>query len=229
MPISSTATSCSGPRRSSVSGRPISLFSLPSLRSTVQRWASISAICSLVDVLASDPVMPTTSGAKRSRQTAAAERRATPASATWTTLTPGPSPRQIRPRLVHPEPRGRSRRPGRRRPGSAGRRCVRREARRRHCRGRRGGNRRRRRGSAPLPARRSVPPTAAANPTPSKLGRSAAGAAVGWSLTIAGHSRTAGVTRRRATARPESCPDACGCPFRCPFLCVCAWDCCQSA
>ena len=51
-----------GASRSNVSGNPISLFSLAVLRSTCQRAARTSAICSLVDVLARDPVTPTTSG-----------------------------------------------------------------------------------------------------------------------------------------------------------------------
>ncbi len=89
MPISRTATSSVGDSRSNVSGSPISLFSLALLRSTCQRVASTSAVCSLVDVLASDPVTPTTSGSNRSRHAPAARRRASSGSSTTTTATPG--------------------------------------------------------------------------------------------------------------------------------------------
>ena len=71
IPISRTAARCSGPRRRSVSGSPISLFWLPSLLSVGIAAARTAAVASLVDVLATLPVMPTTSGAKRARQAAA--------------------------------------------------------------------------------------------------------------------------------------------------------------
>ena len=58
IPISRTAASCSGPIRSSVSGRPTSLFWLPSLRSVRKRADRTAAIASLVDVLAMLPVTP---------------------------------------------------------------------------------------------------------------------------------------------------------------------------
>ena len=65
IPISRTAASCSGPRRMSVSGRPTSLFWLPSLRSVRKRRPRTAATASLVDVLAMLPVTPTTSGSNR--------------------------------------------------------------------------------------------------------------------------------------------------------------------
>ena len=59
------------PRRRSVSGRPISLFWLPSLFRVGIAAPRTAAVASFVDVLAKLPVMPTTSGAKRARQAAA--------------------------------------------------------------------------------------------------------------------------------------------------------------
>ncbi len=87
IPISRTAASCSGPRRSTVSGRPISLFWLPSLLSVRIVVARTAATASLVEVLAMLPVMPTTSGVNRLRQPAATDPRAAMASATRTIVT----------------------------------------------------------------------------------------------------------------------------------------------
>ncbi len=89
MPISRATASCSGPRRRSVRGRPISLFWLPSLFS-VRNWrASTAATASLVEVLAMLPVIPTTSGSNRARQVAARAPRAAIGSATAMTATSG--------------------------------------------------------------------------------------------------------------------------------------------
>ena len=88
MPISSTAAVWAGSRRSSVSGRPVSLFRLPSVRSTRWRTPSTAAVSSLVDVLPLLPVMPTTSGATRPRTCSARSYRARQVSATWTTAAP---------------------------------------------------------------------------------------------------------------------------------------------
>ena len=52
MPISRTAARCSGPRRRTVSGRPISLFWLPSLRRVGSAAPRTAATASLVEVLA---------------------------------------------------------------------------------------------------------------------------------------------------------------------------------
>ena len=87
IPISRTAASCSGPRRMSVSGRPTSLFWLPSLRNVRKRRARTAATASLVEVLAMLPVTPTTSGSNRRRQPAAIAPRALSGSATRTTVT----------------------------------------------------------------------------------------------------------------------------------------------
>ena len=84
IPISSTAASCSGPRRISVSGSPTSLFWLPSVLSVRRAAPRTVATASLVDVLAMLPVIPTTSGSNRRRQPAATAPRATSASATRT-------------------------------------------------------------------------------------------------------------------------------------------------
>ena len=92
MPISRTAASCSGPSRRTVSGRPTSLFWLPSLRSVRKRLARTAAMASLVEVLAMLPVTPTTSGLNRRRQPAATAPSAATASATRTTVT---SPRVV--------------------------------------------------------------------------------------------------------------------------------------
>ena len=56
---------CSGRRRSSVSGRPYWLLRLPSVFSTGPRVASSAAVISLVVVLPTEPVMPTTRDARR--------------------------------------------------------------------------------------------------------------------------------------------------------------------
>ena len=87
MPISSTAASCSGPNRRTVSGSPISLFWLPSLLSVRRAVPRTAAIASLVDVLAMLPVTPTTTGSKRRRQPAATAPRAAAPSGTRTTVT----------------------------------------------------------------------------------------------------------------------------------------------
>ena len=87
IPISSTAASCSGPSRSTVSGRPTSLFWLPSVRSVTNRPSSTPATASLVEVLAMLPVIPTTSGENRARQAAATACSARNGSATRTTAT----------------------------------------------------------------------------------------------------------------------------------------------
>ena len=87
IPISRTAASCSGPIRSSVRGRPTSLFWLPSLRSVRRREDRTAAIASLVDVLAMLPVTPTTSGSNRRRQPAASAPSAARGSATRTMVT----------------------------------------------------------------------------------------------------------------------------------------------
>ena len=84
IPISSTAASCSGPIRSTVSGRPISLLALPSLFRVTNRSARTAAMASLVEVLAMLPVTPTTSGEKRRRQAAATACR--PRSVSGTTI-----------------------------------------------------------------------------------------------------------------------------------------------
>ncbi len=82
MPISRTATSCSRPSRRSVSGSPISLFSLPSDRSTLRDRESTVATASLVEVFAIEPVMPTTRGSNRRRQAAASA---------WSAAMPSPA------------------------------------------------------------------------------------------------------------------------------------------
>ena len=82
MPISRTAASCSGPRSSTVSGRPTSLLRLPSVRSVVNRRATTAATASLVEVLAMLPVIPITMGSNRRRQPAATAPRAARASGT---------------------------------------------------------------------------------------------------------------------------------------------------
>ena len=87
MPISRTAASCSGRSRRTVSGRPISLFWLPSLRRVRKRRARTAAIASLVDVLAMLPVTPTTRGSNCCRQPAATPPSAARPSATRTTVT----------------------------------------------------------------------------------------------------------------------------------------------
>jgi hypothetical protein len=84
MLISRTATSCSGSRRSRVSGRPDSEFRFPSLRSVRNVRASTSAVISLASVLPVEPVMPTTRTAWRERHHAASSCRATSASGTTT-------------------------------------------------------------------------------------------------------------------------------------------------
>ena len=60
MPISTTATWCSLRIRSSVRGTPISLLKFPSVFSTRYFSASTAAMNSLVLVLPTLPVMPTT-------------------------------------------------------------------------------------------------------------------------------------------------------------------------
>ena len=60
MPISMTAISCSGSRRSNCSGRPKALFRLPRDLSTLNFAPSAAAIASLVVVLPAEPVMATT-------------------------------------------------------------------------------------------------------------------------------------------------------------------------
>ncbi len=87
MPISSTAAPCSGPRRRTVSGRPTSLFWLPSVRSVANRRSSTPATASLVEVLAMLPVIPTTSGSNRRRHAAATACSARSGSATRTIVT----------------------------------------------------------------------------------------------------------------------------------------------
>ena len=87
IPISRTAASCSGPSRSSVSGSPISLFMLPSVRRVRRAAPRTAAAASFVEVLAMLPVMPTTSGVNRRRQPAATAPRAACPSATRTTVT----------------------------------------------------------------------------------------------------------------------------------------------
>src|SRR5665811_1104133 len=76
IPISRTAARCSGPRRRSVSGSPISLFAFPSLLSVGSATARTAAVASLVDVFARLPVIPTTSGSNRARQAIGAAWRA---------------------------------------------------------------------------------------------------------------------------------------------------------
>ncbi len=60
MPISTTAISCSGSRRSSCSGRPKALLRLPCDLSTWNFVARAAATASLVVVLPAEPVMATT-------------------------------------------------------------------------------------------------------------------------------------------------------------------------
>ena len=89
MPISSTAVWVEGVRRSRVSGRPTSLFWLPSLASTSRVVRSTAAMASLVEVLATDPVTPTTSGWKRLRHAEATRpSAATPSSTSTTVVSP---------------------------------------------------------------------------------------------------------------------------------------------
>ena len=71
MPISRTAASCSGPRPRTVSGRPISLFWLPSFLQGRERAAEDTSDGLLRRRLGDAPVTPTTSGSKRSRHAAA--------------------------------------------------------------------------------------------------------------------------------------------------------------
>src|SRR5450759_5047240 len=87
MPISRTAASCWGPKRSTVSGNPTSLLALPSLLSVSKRCDKTAAIASLVDVLAMLPVTPTTRGEKRWRQAAATAGRPNNVSGTATIAT----------------------------------------------------------------------------------------------------------------------------------------------
>ncbi len=84
MLISSTATSCAGSRRSSVMGRPVSEFRLPSLRRTLRVRARTSATISLAIVLPVEPVIPTTRTAERPRHQAASSCSATSVSGTCT-------------------------------------------------------------------------------------------------------------------------------------------------
>ena len=93
MPISRTAASCPGPRSSTVSGIPTSLFRLPSVRSVANRRSRTPATASFVDVLAMLPVTPMTSGEKRRRHAAAVAWRPRSVSGTRTTVT---SPRSSR-------------------------------------------------------------------------------------------------------------------------------------
>ncbi len=87
IPISRTAASCSGPSRMRVSGSPISLFMLPSVRSVRRAAPRTAAAASFVEVLAMLPVTPTTSGVNRRRHPAATAPSAACASATRTTVT----------------------------------------------------------------------------------------------------------------------------------------------
>ena len=150
-------------------GSPISLFRLPSLRSTTRRVASTSATCSFVDVFASEPVIPTTSGSNRVAPRAAAERSASPASATRTIVgatAVGEPRRRSRPAA---RPAGRRRRRARPRPrrsrprGIGGRRSARPGARRRSRRVAPGASRPRRRRSWPVPRATSRPRVHAAS------------------------------------------------------------------
>ena len=97
MPISRTAASCSGPRRRTVSGRPTSLFWLPSVRRVANRPPRTPATASLVEVFAMLPVMPTTSGEKRVRQAAATAWSARSVSGTRITVTSPRSARAVSP------------------------------------------------------------------------------------------------------------------------------------
>ncbi len=87
-PISSTAAACPAASRRRVRGNPTSLFWLPGLRRTFQRAPRTSATCSLVDVLAIDPVMPTTTGSNRSRHAEDAASSASPVAETAMMLAP---------------------------------------------------------------------------------------------------------------------------------------------
>ena len=60
MPISSTAASVSSSMRNTVSGMPISLFRLPCVYIVRNFAFSTAAVISLVVVLPTEPVMPTT-------------------------------------------------------------------------------------------------------------------------------------------------------------------------
>src|SRR5215210_5945855 len=84
IPISRTAARCSGPSRSTVSGSPISLFRLPSLRSVVRRCPRTPATASFVEVLAMLPLTATTSGSNRARHVVASAWSAARASVTRT-------------------------------------------------------------------------------------------------------------------------------------------------
>ena len=166
IPISRTAASCSGPSRSTVSGRPTSLFWLPSVRSVANRRSRTPATASLVEVLAMLPVIPTTSGENR-RAPGGGDRmqRRGACPATRTTVTSPSASSGASPASASGSRRtsiaGGARR-GRLRRGTGGRRSARRRARRTGCRARRAGSRRLRRGSARSLRRRRVPPVTAA-------------------------------------------------------------------
>ena len=84
VPISTTAASCSGPRRRRVSGSPHWLLKLAADLSTAQRVPSTAAISSLVVVLPLEPVTATRGIAKRARCRAAKRPRACVVSSTRT-------------------------------------------------------------------------------------------------------------------------------------------------
>ncbi len=84
MPISSTAAVCSGRRRRRVRGRPYWLLRLPSVLSTGPRVARRCAVMSLVVVLPTEPVTPTTGSAAWRRTWRARSERALVVSATRT-------------------------------------------------------------------------------------------------------------------------------------------------
>ena len=95
-----------------MSGSPTSLFWLPSVRSVGIAAPRTAAVASFVDVLATLPVMPTTSGAKRERQAAATAWRPARASVTRTTVTSPSASRSPRIGSSRHEQRGGPRRRG---------------------------------------------------------------------------------------------------------------------
>ena len=130
MPISSTAASCSGPRRRTVSGRPISLFWLPSLLSVRSRRGQDRGDGLLGRGLGDAPGDADDERVEARRQPAATAPSAAMPSATRMTVT-SPSVVGIGRRAGHEHGRGAPARPRRR--GGRGRPSARRAGRRTAC------------------------------------------------------------------------------------------------
>ena len=95
-PISITATSVSSWAFTSVSGTPSSLLKLFSLAVTTWSRARAAAARSLVDVLPTDPVMPTTRSPRRLRAKAPRVVKAAATSGTTMELMPGSGSRAVK-------------------------------------------------------------------------------------------------------------------------------------